>query len=402
MPVTKVAQRLRFGAIIIAAALQCFAAAALACPFCTAPGPTWAEQRETAQVAILGEILTTDERSCTVRVHHVIKGAERLGQRRTVVVPTIATARAGSLWLLFDEPADASSTPTGEREKPVGDWPGSTTRLTSVAVDERTAAYFLHAPPLRMPQVEQLKYYVRFLEDESAAVADDVYRQFGRASFDDVARVADLLPIPLLRRWLVDAAVPQERQGFYAMALGLARSDDDRAENQRLLSSIIERRSSDFRAGFDGVLAGYLLLADAAGLERLAVRYVADRSAPRGDVLHFLTALCFYAQYGRQIPRERLAAAVTPLVERTEYAAAVIADLARWQSWGAEPRVAAWLATADKVDSDVERAAVAYLLSCPERPARDALIAWRQRDPEHAATLERAARWLLGQGARDR
>lgn len=387
------------GRSLLIVALCALADVLTACPFCTAPGPTWAERRDAARVVLLGEALKPQGHTQPVRVHQVLKGAALVGQQHTVTIPGAAKFAPGTLLIAVDEPdAGGDEKP---REAAPGTWPDAHTPVALLAVDENSASYYLKAPDLRRPATEQLNYYVRYLEASPAEIADDVYRQFGRASFNDVAQLADKLPMASLRSWLVDAAIPEDRRGFYGMALGLARDEVTRRENQTLLQRLIVMPANDYRAGFDGVLAGYLLLAGQAGLDELAARYVANSDARPGDVFHLLTAIRFYQEYGHDIPPAKLAAAIAPLVERPQFATAVMADLARWHAWDALPRVARWLETDQKVEPDVERAAVAYLLASNNDDAQTRLMRWRTRNPAHAAQVEPAARWLLGRETRD-
>ena len=92
-------------------------------------------------------------------------------------------------------------------------------------------AYVARAPSRRLPAVERLPYFAKFLENADPIVAEDAYLEFGAASFDQVAQVADRLPMGSMRRWIVDPRIPESRQGFYGLALGLAKTDADRRES---------------------------------------------------------------------------------------------------------------------------------------------------------------------------
>ena len=59
------------------------------------------------------------------------------------------------------------------------------------------------------------------------------------------------------------------------MVLGTARKEVDRTENAALLNRLIVEDHADFRAGFDGVLAAWLLLSGDKGLKLLEERFVA-------------------------------------------------------------------------------------------------------------------------------
>jgi hypothetical protein len=144
---------------------------------------------------------------------------------------------------------------------------------------------------------------------------------------------------------------------------------------------------NDFRAGFDGVLGGYLLLAGLPGLELIESRYFIKSDSADGDVRHALTALRFYAEYGREISTRRLAQAVAHLLSRPEFAAEATTDLARWQAWSVLDEVVA-LFEKPQSDERTRRAVVGYLLACNQADARAALARLRTADPAGIATAE--------------
>ena len=84
----------------------------------------------------------------------------------------------------------------------------------------------------------------------------------------------------------------------------------DRRSNEELLHQQIVAPASDFRAGFDGVLGGYLLLTGPKGLDLLDTRYFANPKAAIGDVQHAMRALRFYHQFGHGIEPVRQAEAL--------------------------------------------------------------------------------------------
>ena len=99
-----------------------------------------------------------------------------------------------------------------------------------------------------------------------------------------------------------------------------------------------------FCAGFDGMLAGYLLLDGKKALEVIDQRFLNNPRAAQGDVLHALTALRFYAESGSDISSE-LASALRHLLQRPEFPDRVITDLARWQDWSDVEQIAALYST---------------------------------------------------------
>lgn len=356
----------------------CNASAIHACPFCNASEPTLAERRESAVIATLAEVATAtnDAGLQSFTIHRVLKGSELLGERRELIVR--GKLQPGTLAILFGSGDDDELT-----------W-------YVTAVDETSLSYFARSPALRVPQAERLAYFVPYFEHANPLIAQDAYAEFGRAPYDAVTAVADKLPMDKMRAWLVDRAVPEERKGFYGMALGLAKQDDERRQNRELLWAQITAQASDFRSGFDGMLGGYLLLTAESGLVQLEQRLLTPRDAPRGDVVHAITALRFYHEYGKQIPAARLSAALAQLVERPEYAATVLVDLARWQAWEIAPRVARLWDQPGFAERPTRRAIVGYLRNCPTPVAQAALVDLRKRFPDEVSDAEQTLNALGG------
>jgi hypothetical protein len=343
-----------------------FSTASLACPFCTALKPTLCERRESALVVVLAEFVSESGKTKTFRVHRSVTDSQWKG-RDTIDVEVDWQGKPGALAVLFGE----------------GDLAWS-----AVAVNETSFAYLAQAPSLRTKNEERLAYFVRFLEHADATIADDVYQEFGHAALEDILKIADRLPFAKMREWLVDRQVPQERKGFFGVALGLAKTDADRAANLSVLKRVIDAKETDFRAGFDGVLGGYLLLDSEKALADVAQRYFANANAAEGDVRHAISAVRFFHEHDRTIDRERFREALRPLVGRPEFAGPAILDLARWKDWSLIGKVAAAYGDAKFPQPSTGEAAVAYLLACPEKAAAEALAVLRQQDPNGVAAAE--------------
>ena len=170
--------------------------------------------------------------------------------------------------------------------------------------------------------------------------------------------------------------------------LGLATNDKDRKANALVLRKIIDTPASDFRQGFDGVLAVYLISEGPQALKHIESRYLANPKSRAGDVRHVLTALRFYYEYGDDIESKRLATALAKLLARHEFAAAVVTDLARWQHWQALDEVASLYSYDRDTTLAIRRAVVGYLLACPAEAADRALDELRRSDPKGVEKAE--------------
>ncbi len=114
-------------------------------------------------------------------------------------------------------------------------------------VSEIGYAYAARAPELRMPMNERLRYFARYLEHSDPLIANDAYLEFGHAAYDEVGKVADQLPMDRLRAWVADEQVPQQRKGFYGLALGLAREPAERQRNREVLERLIATEAVEAR-----------------------------------------------------------------------------------------------------------------------------------------------------------
>jgi hypothetical protein len=172
------------------------------------------------------------------------------------------------------------------------------------------------------------------------------------------------------------------------LALGLGGDAATRRANAEFLKGLILAPENDFRAGFDGILGGYLLLTGASGLELIESRYLANPTAADGDVRHSLTAVRFYHEFGREIPQERLQAAVAHLLVRPEFAEAAVTDLARWKDWTQLEAIGRRYTDKAYAQPAVRRAIVGYLLACPLPEGARILARLREVDPRGVAAAE--------------
>ena len=378
-----------FRLVLLALLVACSLSPAVwACPFCTALQPTLSQQRDEAAVAALAECEQGPPQDYRFRLLQMLHGKQLLGKTESLELPASAFAdapnaslKAGSLALLLASPVSRDN---------------SDFRWKAIPLNETSYAYIARAPSTRRAARERLPFFVRYLEHADPLLAEDAYQEFGHARFDEVAEVAEHLPFAAFRKWLLDRQTPQQRKGFYGVALGLAAGDQARRENAEFLRKLILQPASDFRAGFDGLLGGYLLCGGDEALELIDRRYLADPEAPPGDVRHAMTALRFYHEYGRNIPPKRLAEALQHLLSRRQFAAAAIVDLARWQAWDATAAVTKLSHSDELKDLPTRRAIIGFLLLSPREEARAESARLRRLYPAEVAETEKKLNLLGG------
>ena len=364
---------------------------AQACPFCSAVKPTLAQRQEAATAAFLGECLGVDSKTkpsgYSFAVRRWLKGESLQGEggHETVRLPLAEEIKPGALLLLLG---------TGENGAAWDklQWQGEP--LTEVGF-----SYVARAPDLRTKPAQRLAYFAKYLEHADSLVAEDAFLEFGHVPYDVVAQAATVLSAEKLRRWIVDAKVPGERKGFYGLALGLTAKGDERTANLALLKRLVKAPTlvgGDFRAGYDGILGGYLVAKGAEAIEVITKRILANPQAAVGDVRHAQRAFRFYFEFGPAADRPAIAAATEHLLDRPSEASEAITDLAGWRHWSALSRVAELYERREKSDVATRRAVVGYLLACPLPQASAALTRLSQRDPEGVTAAEKALQVLGG------
>jgi len=342
-----------------------------ACPFCGAVGQPLASLRDAAAVVVVGEAdgpasLQPDgsmTQPFVVRQRLAGKGPSPGLITATVASPVKGTAAVFVSRLDPDERRTAAE---------------------AIQADETRFGYLLMAPAVDQPSAERLQWFARWLEHPDPLLAEDSYAEFGQAAFAAVRDAANALPAAKLRAWVADPGISQQRRGFYGLALGLVAAADtqERPACREALLRVVDQPADDFRAGFDGILAGVLVADGEAGLEALLERGFLEPSARPVEKRQMLAVLRFaWESLDEEIPRERVAMATARLLASPVTAAEAAIDLARYRWWDAVDEVAALWAELGDDDPLVRRAVAGYLAACPGPRAKEHTAIIRRVDP---------------------
>ena len=371
----------------LAAGLVLAATPAFACPFCSAPSQTMAEQVAQADGVCLVSWVSgkpadeQDPGKSTYEILQVVKGPKQsVAKGERISLARYRAGKKGDLFLLM-------GTRSGKGDGI--DW-GSPVEITEPAFN-----YVAQAPPPEVPATKRLAYFVKFLEFPDQLISNDAYAEFANAPYKDIAAVASRLPREKIRAWIVRPETPQPRLGLYGMLLGLCGNDKD----AQILGEVISQKTQNFRIGIDGLISGYLLLTGTTGLDHIDQWKFKDREIPFSETYAAMMGLRFMWQYaGGKIPNERLMQSMRILLERPELADLVIADLARWNDWSVQEKLMELYGKGDYNIPSIKRAIIRYMLASTQvKPSgqdfadrgKRYLEQLRKRDPKTVKEAER-------------
>ena len=357
-----------------------------ACPFCGAVGQPLASRRDATAGVAVGEA----------------DGPARLQADGVMTQPFLLRQWLSGPLPLPQAPLMASVTAPVQGTAAVfvgrGGAGGDRLAPTAMQADETRLGYLAAAPAVEEPAARRLRWFARWLEHPDPVVAADAFAEFGQASFEAVREAADALPAARLRGWAADPGVDQQRRGFYGLALGLVAAADsgEREACRKVLFNVIEQPADDFRAGFDGFLAGVLVADGEAGLAALRARGLLEPSARPVEKRQMLAVLRFaWESLGEEIPQDRVAVATAELLQSPVTAAEATVDLARYRWWAAVDEVASlWTELGDD-DPLVRRAVAGYLIACPSPEAKRHAAEIRRLDPDRFEQAVQASRLPL-------
>jgi hypothetical protein len=257
---------------------------------------------------------------------------------------------------------------------------------SAVAADETLLGYVAAAPATSRPAADRLRWFATRLEHPDAAIAADAFTEFGLAPYADVRGAAAAIDPARLREWVDEPGIDARRRGLYGLLLGVvATASREPAAAMACIDALrraVSAPADDFRAGFDGLLAGVLVAEGERGLAFLRTRGLFGRAARPLDQRHLLAALRFaWESLADTIPRGSIVAATAELLTSPAVAADAAVDLARYRAWEAVPLVSGLWDRLGGDDPLIRRAVAGYLAACPLPAAKRELERIRAADP---------------------
>jgi hypothetical protein len=357
--------------IFLLASLLISTSETCACPFCSGPSLTLAEQIEDADIVLVVSWISAEGKDdlagidCTTfEFSDSLRGGSKWKPRQRIKLDRYSEGREGDLFLLF-----------GSIDRKIA-W------LDPLPITKATIEYARRAPG---PEVEikcRLLFFLDYLESPDKIVAEDAMREFANADYTDVEKIKDHLSREKLRKWLTDPKTESSRLGLYGMLLGLCGTTDDVS----FMVDIISRNDGDeLRFGIGGLMGGYLLLTGDIGVEYLERTKLKPTDVSFVDTYDAVQALRFAWTYAEdKVSRERLKTAMRTVLYRENMADLIIPDLARWKDWESLPLLTRLYD--DDPHTSAKRAIVRFANACSRDVSKDASLP----EPQHVAEGRKA------------
>ncbi|MEZ6140150.1 MAG: hypothetical protein R3B84_06220 [Zavarzinella sp.] len=236
-------------------------------------------------------------------------------------------------------------------------------RGEAVDFNSPIAKYLQDAMALQTKPIEtRLKFYFSHLESPDWSVSADALREFAVADYKDVAKVAANFSPDQLLKWLRDPNTSSVRYGLYGMLLGHAGTWE---KHGSALKKMLDDPKVREASGFDGLLAGFILLNKQSGM-----KYAKDLlyDTKNEYLLRYavMRGLKFFQDYRQDIiSRTEVVEVLTPLLDQEDLSDLVIEEFRRQEVWSLAGQIVQYF---DKEGFDVpliQRSIMRYALAAP-------------------------------------
>jgi hypothetical protein len=412
----------RFLALAVIVAL--FAGAvAVACPFCDAPAQTLSEETAAADAVVLARLIkpaapaddAADPNSgtATFEIVEVLRGKDRLKDTKHLEAVYFGEFDKEQMFMISGLGADQL------------DW------TTPLPLSKAAEDYVRKLPSVPPSGAERLVFFQDYLENEDPLLAQDAYDEFARAPYEEVIALGPRMHHDKLVNWISDFEINPSRRRLYLTMLGVCGSEADLPLLESMITSdftkmepalqgivatgiamrgplclpgyieIVQQQERQKKLGLDALVACYLTLRGADGLDLIDKRFLTD---PKVDYTHVYSTIMALRFHGDQdtgvLPKERLLSSIRLLLNNPDFSDQVILDLSRWEDWSVLDRLVEMFKQADE-KSYVRQPVVTYLTVAAEQKgdvgqrATKALAELESLDPDTV----KQARSLMAFGA---
>jgi hypothetical protein len=399
--------------VLVAALLAATAATrAAACPFCNAAMQTLSQEIESADVALIAQLIEPMPTSADgfpseagdaakFRVVEVLRGGDRLEGAKEINV----------VYFGDDDPEKRFFiTGLAGVTGPGLDW------TTPVPLVPRSVEYLRQLPTLPAEGADRLAFFQEYLEDEEPLLAQDAYDEFARTPYSDVEKLGPRMKRDRLLGWIQDSRVGPSGRRLYLCMLSICGQREDIALLEELMNydyaliapgvaAAIAASTASFpsagvglldealhaearrkRESLDAMIFCYIKLVGPDGLALVNRLFLGN---PKVEYKQLYSAIMALRLLGEEniMPQDKLLESMRLALDHPDLADQVIADLTRWEDWEVMPRLVSMFKNSKEGDW-IRPPVASYLLTAAEVPgevgeqATAALAELEALDPE--------------------
>ncbi|GIW80962.1 MAG: hypothetical protein KatS3mg105_2769 [Gemmatales bacterium] len=364
-----------------------------ACPFCGGQGPTLTGELKDASLVLFGTLKNPKQGaefnggSTDLQIEEVIKDhpilrdpkvVKMVDKKKVVTLPRYlpAVGKEGVRFVVF----------CSVFKDKIDPYRGLAVKGKSDLVKYLKGARELIDKPI----TERLLFAFEYLDNDDLEVANDAYREFANADYNDYRKIAAKFPADKIAGWLQDPDTPAFRFGLYGSLLGHCGTE----KHAEILRKLLD--SKRITSGLDGLMAGYTMLKPKEGWQYV----LSVLNDPKREFIvryNALRAARFFWNYRSDlVSQDEVVKGICLLLDQPDIADLAIEDLRKWNRWEVADKV---LALFGKKSHDIpllRRSILRYALSCQEKvPAAKQLVAsLRQKDPEFVSDVEELLKLL--------
>jgi hypothetical protein len=344
---------------------------AQACVFCSGIGatPTLRQEAKAASMVLYGTLANArltragGQGETDFNIEVVLKEHPILNQRTKLTLPRYVPVDAKNppKFLIFCDVVNQTIDPyRGSPFQPaVVDYLRNAMRL-----DERDP-------------VKALRFFFDHLDATDPEIAADAFREFAKASDQDIAKAAPFFDAARIRSMLQDTKTPPEWLGVLGYLLGVVGNQED----GKILWRLATDPNFSRRSEVSGVLAGYVSIHPAAGWKYIQTS-LADGKRNLNERLPMLSTLRFFQMCKPIEYREQIIKAAKAGFIQGDLADLITEDLRRWGWWELTEVILSAYGRPTHAAPLTARAILRYAVACPEPWAKRFVAERSKIEPE--------------------
>lgn len=216
-----------------------------------------------------------------------------------------------------------------------------------------------------------LDYYLPFLQSPSREISSDAFLEFAKSSDSTLVEFSKKMNPSLLKNWILDPKVPEERVGLYAFLLGGCGKGADVGFLVEFLSSSSPRA----QVSSDGAMVALIRLDPEKGWAILDGFLKADNTGLQTRLSCIRSLKVAYDILQDKSEREKVFNSLRIALKQGELADLAVEELRRLKYWGFTSDVLGVYGAKGYTAPVMKRALLRYALSVPSDPMVEKFIA---------------------------